>query len=948
MINYSLDFKKYSDSSCLLLTPNQRLARKLIDASQAQVKSKVLLAINVKSLNDFINYIFDTAIENGLLQRLEYSLNNWQQELLFKQIINDYSNLDNTEYSGLIVTDSLVKKVVSAWNLAIEWELDWLSWPNYLQTEASLFSMWAERYKEYLESHSLCDPAYKIKLLINLLNSSEDKIKTSILNIISFCHIDIYGFDDLSPSIRQLLSALENAGIKITNLEELFSYKNQHSHSDSAIINEEQRASKINSSSVQIASEPVINLQQTAQLSLYKASNQEDEYKAVACWAKHHLLNSQNDIGIIVPSLSTHRDNLIRVFEEIIPNRQAWNISGGDNLSEVSVIKAALILLDIIIYKKIELIELRYLLKSNYYKKPEGSELALDGFIRDLTNRGYISISLKELVNYLSPINPILCSVFESDECQITDEQKLPSQWAIILSNLLASLSWPAGATNINSLEFQAINQWQGALGQLVLLDPIFGSKSITFVYKELKLLLGATPFQIQTDDNRIDILGMLEGAGVQYNKLWLFGFSSDVWPASPEPSPFIPLEVQKKYKLPHASSERELDYAKRFTNRYLKSSSEIVVSYTAMQDDREMELSPLFYSNRYSKLERTEISDFDVIHRSKHTAFDTEKTSLNNLFNIKTVDDSNGPKITKAHIKSGVKALSLQAACPFWAFAETRLNSGRKYQLSIGPAPWLRGQIIHKVLELIFTKYSSYEKLSDFINKQEQSQGSKYNQELHDFISLAIKSYSTQYKNIFTAGIKIIETELIFNIVDKWLNIELERGNYEVVALEQQYLLKLNNIQFNVRVDRVDRIIQENNGADRDNGEIVIIDYKTSKQNINNLLHDDIVDPQLPVYLFIDKLQNVQAVLYAEVLEEGACFKGLSNSESKSSKNFKTSDCKTVENWQSVIANWQQGLNQLADDYVNGNALINPVNKAQTCMQCHLSTLCRKDEVLC
>ena len=120
----------------------------------------------------------------------------------------------------------------------------------------------------------------------------------------------------------------------------------------------------------------------------------------------------------------------------------------------------------------------------------------------------------------------------------------LPSQWAIIFSDILYKLGWPAGVYDnksgsksevkleieinpniINSYDFQAINQFNKCLSKLVELDVISGSVSMQYIFLELEKLLNNTVFQIETDDNKIDILGMLEGAGLKYDHLWLLDF---------------------------------------------------------------------------------------------------------------------------------------------------------------------------------------------------------------------------------------------------------------------------------------------------------------------------------------------------------------------------------------------------------------------------------------
>lgn len=923
MTAYNIDFDKYYNSHNLLLTPNQRLARKLLSEGCVYKQSKILKSFNIQSLNDFIAKLFDLIIETGLLSKAYFVLNNWQRELLFKKIIDNSSktNNHNNDNNNIdISADSLYKKAIQAWSIAKQWGLDWHSWFDYLQPESRLFCNWAGLYNNYLLENNYLDPDEKLNIIIELLdvnNSLNNSLAfKKLLNITS---IDLYGFDDYSVQFSNLITKLKQLSIKINIL-------------DLNLGVEEQK------------------LCGNQNINIYTASNQQDEYYAVAAWAKQHYENNINKIGIIVPDLSNHREKLIKVFEEIIPDRQVWNISGGEPLANVPVIKVALIILELVLLGKVSLNDVRFLLKSNHYLKygkniVDYDQIKLNSQIDDLLchleNYGYDEVSITDIVAKVGVFNKELADILICSYDSIQSQQlKLPSNWAYIYSQILLDIGWPAGlgavannssekysAENISSVIYQAIACLQNCLQQISLLDNIYGSVTANQIYKDLKDLLNNTPFQIETDQNIIDILGMLEGAGINYDKLWLFSLTADVWPSTPDPNPFIPIDIQRKYHLPHATAERELEYAKKLTKRYLVSAQDITISYCKLSDDQENNLSPLVPL----------VPNFNNIHAVyKPDSLYLDKANISKLFNLFNLFDlfdleyfidSYGPKITKAHIKSGVKAIRLQALCPFRAFAETRLSAMRNYKLSIGPSVQLRGEIVHKALELFFTEFNTREKLQNL--KQDAD---FYSKKLHQIIYYSINLFKTNYENIFTTGIVIIETELIYDLINQWLDLELLRDNFTVLALEKKYLLKLNNIQFNVRVDRIDQL-------ETSEQEIIIIDYKTNKQNINSLYTEDLLEPQLPLYCFIEGLNKVAAVLYAQILEENPSYNGLGH------KQININGCAYEADWELLVNKWKVKINQLANDYSGGLASVTPIYKEQTCSRCHLSGLCRKDD---
>lgn len=906
-MQYNIDLDKYLNSRNLLLTPNQRLARKLIAETNERYSKGILPAINIRSFNDYTDYLYNLITESAFLSKTYYLIDSWQREIIFKDIIKKNNTIESSDYSQVIVPESILNKAIQAWDIAHNWKLDWSCWKDYPQPESQLFCQWVDLYEQYLVEHQYIDASQKIVYITQHL----DKL---IIDKLKISNIDLYGFDDISPVQQSFFDKLAVLGVFVR---------------EKAVI-------AVSSTDPLAGMEVKTSSNRNKQL--YIANNQEQEYIELALWAKEKLAAQKSNIGIIVPNLSQHRDKIIQYFEKTITDRQAWNISGGEVLSDVPIVKSGLILLELVIYQKLSLDNLRYLLNSSYYLKYSTQaqerykiDSGISLIIAKLKTFGYKEVTLETILEHLSNINIIFGEKLEQSLAKIQSSAEqlinLPSKWAVIFSEFLSELGWPAdNQNNINSLEYQALGQLQKNLSKLNLLDKLFGSTTAKKTYKELKLLLNNASFQIETDNNKIDILGMLEGAGLIYDELWLFNLTSEVWPATPQPNPFIPIDLQIQYKLPQATAERELEYAQKLTKRYLQSSDNIIVSYTKVDQDKENNLSSLFDNDNFAK--------YLVIEATCSTTRIIDKK-----IPLVLVIDNNGPSVEQAYIKSGINALSLQAQCPFRAFAETRLGARRVFELNIGPAHWMRGQIIHKVLELIFVEYNSKDKLSLLITNYES-----YKEYLNNLIGKVIGSYASQYRNIFTQGIIKIERELIFNIVNLWLEYELTRYNFIVEAVEQEYVITVCDLKFKVRVDRIDRIYYGDNfisdSPKKDYG-LLIIDYKTSKQNINNLLKEKITNLQLPVYLVIDKLSDqVQAVGYAEVLEEHLGFNGISQT------GFMNQGCVQIEDWSNLISNWQANLETLAKDYSSGNALIKPINKQQTCRDCHLDSFCRKDEL--
>ena len=128
---------------------------------------------------------------------------------------------------------------------------------------------------------------------------------------------------------------------------------------------------------------------------------------------------------------------------------------------------------------------------------------------------------------------------------------------------LLQQLGWP-GERPLDSAEFQTARAWRQLLetfAALALVQPRLGPRA---ALARLRRLAGETPFQPETEEAPIQVLGLLEAGGLRFDALWIMGLHDEVWPPPARPNQFLPAALQRRLGLPHASAERELAYAER------------------------------------------------------------------------------------------------------------------------------------------------------------------------------------------------------------------------------------------------------------------------------------------------------------------------------------------------------------------------------------------------
>ena len=106
------------------------------------------------------------------------------------------------------------------------------------------------------------------------------------------------------------------------------------------------------------------------------------------------------------------------------------------------------------------------------------------------------------------------------------------SQWADILDKTVKQLGWP-GLSQPTSIQYQQIQQWDKLLAKLAELDnlgiEVGRSKALYFLNK----LASEQLFHPQTGDAPLQVLGLLEGAGLVFDKLWVTGMHSGNLPTN-------------------------------------------------------------------------------------------------------------------------------------------------------------------------------------------------------------------------------------------------------------------------------------------------------------------------------------------------------------------------------------------------------------------------------
>lgn len=832
------------DQNTIILTANRRLSRYLLEQyAQYQIKAglKAWLKPKILPLNTWLSHCWQHCEStDGFL------LSDIQEEILWQKII------------GLSPqTANLAKR---AWQLIKSWDLSLNEIELEANSEVQCFVQWAYQFETELKKQ-------------NLINAVElpKQLKDLIPYISLPPQIILIGFDEFVPSIQKFLDAISKKTVISCYLT--------HHHKKPNV----RRIS---------------------------FKEQEEEIQTMALWAyTNWKKNISKKIGCVIPNLTEYRSQIFRIFKSVIGSDKHFNISAGQPLAHLPLVKTALKILSLNPLN-IELTELGTLFCSPYLNSTsDNSYLAamLDVRLRE-TKRLYqthstILYHLHELEKKF-PNSTLKTRYQKWLTLEHPQGALLPSEWLKHFTKELTALGW-LGQRQLDSKEYQQLERWNKMLQEFVKFDNLILPQTRKQAIQLLWQLASTTLFQPKSDeDPPIQILGLLETTGLEFDSLWIMGLDNKNWPAAPNPNPFLPIYLQRRYQMPHSSFQRESAYASKIQQRLIKSASEVILS--ASLQDKEVQLSPSPLIIKFPEV---------TIEKLLLPFFETSTEKLFKTKYIEKKDDNQGPPLQKyEYIKGGSKILQSQSACPFQAFAQIRLQAKHLEQHKIGLSEIDRGNFLHQVLDVIWKKIKNWKSLINYSDSG-----------LETLIEETINESSFSEDSIFF----LVEKKRVKNLIKHWLLLEKKRPPFYVSQRETDRFVKIGQLSLRIRIDRIDTVM----------GGKLIIDYKTNNKNqVSDWLGNRLKNIQLPLYSSFSAL-NVVGVAYAEVTSKKISFKGWI-SEDKPFDNVTPAPIP----WETLLNHWKTILNQLAIDFSVGKAEVNPFDK-NTCKFCGLHSLCRVGE---
>ena len=746
-----------------------------------------------------------------------------------------------------ICNKGLLDEIQEAYLRCQHWQLD-INAPAFEQTpQTHQFQEWHQQFQERLSAIGAITEAMLATHLLNypdLLNTSP---------IIWVC------FDDYTPQQQALQEAIDAAGTQ--------------------------------QSIYDLADTPTPSHQ-------YKATDCVDESLQIIQWLQLKRQNKDLRIAVVVPELQGVSHHLQRLFQRHIP-LECFDISLGQSLMDYPLVAHALCWLKL--NKKTDVHQqVQLLLNSPYLKGSQSECLARAEALQEIKALQESVISFTTLVEAIRPSVPQLANLLEQLDDYPIDASV--STWIALFKARLLSLGFP-GDYPLTSLAYQCFQRLMmlfDELNQLSLITQVMKKNQILDALSELAT---ATIFQPQKSTAPIQILGLLEASGCTFDCVWVSGLTDQCLPQKTRFSAFIPISVQREQSMPHATPERELQFAVQLLQRLKNGSLESVFSYPMQTGDTPNLPSPLI--THFPTLPLPPLSK-----ASSHTHLISHEESYRL------------PMPLKDAITGGTALLANQAKCPFRAFAAHRLFAKATPPLSEGPSLSERGQILHQIMDNLWRNLGSQQNLLAL-------SGDELQQRIKVAITSALAPLCNESRPSFPPLIQEVELSRLQKLVNASLDWEKQRAPFVVEAIEQTFTYPLAGINFRVRVDRLDTL---------STGKKWIIDYKSSLP-INKPWNDERPEePQLLLYALLDS--NIFALLFIQLKAGRITCSGLSE-EFVALQGI--SALKKEERWDTFTALWREQLTELAQEFRSGLCTPTPYRRS-TCQRCDFQNLCRVD----
>ena len=882
-----------------VVTPNRRLAQELeraFDRHQIAKGRAAWDAADILPMTAFLGRLYEDALYSGLGADLPLLLSAEEEQALWERVVGE-----SREGEGLLARVQAASACRDAWRTAHAFGFAG-SIAGFAENEDTrAFLAWSRAIERECARNRWTDAARLPALVAShLAHPALGKPACLVL----------HAFDLLTPQQRDFVDALAAHGVEI------------------------------------LQSMPVRAAGRATRLAFPAAK---DEILAAARWARARLEagDAGTRIAVVVPDLQAQRKAIRRLFAAVMapsvpgaaPRALPFNVSLGEPLSGSPVVHAALLLLEAVSGARIEFSRMSLLMRSPFIAGGEEEQAARARLEAGLRRNAPAMLSLSRLLVAIESgsAGPATAPGFAGLLGRLVRHARehlggsaSPAEWGRRIDAVLRLAGFPGRAPD--SAEYQALKKFHAVIAALGAIERVVPRMRFRDAVNRLRRMAADTLFQPEANDEPVQVLGVLESAGLAFDHLWVMGLTDEAWPLHSRPNPFLPIELQRRAGVPEASASSSLALDRRITEGWLGAAPEVVFSHPLRDGERELSASPLIVREDVVAAEVTAQSAHGVAFPAlaRDAQFDAGRQGA-----IERVPEPQAPGWTESEpLTAGTGVFRDQAACPFRAFAAHRLGAGSLDAVVAGLDAADRGTLIHGVLA------RAWDRLRDQAGLKAAIASGSLGALLAESANGAIARVRRLRPDALEGRFAELEAERLVSAAREWLEtVDANRPPFAVEAVEAKRTVGHGGVSVQARLDRMDRL---------EDGARLVIDYKTGKASVSGWLGERPDEPQLPIYALAQ--DGVAAVAFAQVRPGAMKLDGIGAQDGLAEgiglvENRRSASARAYAGWDELVAGWEAELDALGSAFRQGTATVDPKRGGPTCTHCGLQALCRVNE---
>ncbi len=826
------------DDTSQVVTASRRLARVLTteyNARQIAAGKAAWLTPAIVAWPDWQSRLLASAGQGGQPTRLNPHQSRVLWERILRQVIDD----------PLVNIPGLTRHARDAWQRLHEWRVPFDQCVAAAGSrDQRLFAAAASRYRERLAAENWIDEAMLGSAVTAAVEAG---------TITAPERVWLAGFDRLTPEADALIAALRERGTHV----------------------EQAPAGTANDGA-----------------SVVSCEDPDAELRTAGAWARSQLEDDPHGrIGIVVSALEQDAERAGRLVREGLapgwqygpgPQREAANVSFGRRLQDYPAIGIALLLLRWT-HGAIGSKDLSLLLRTPFLGMGDTDDRArLELELRRVPDREWtpelllIAFGERDLPGDAADWLARLAKLTET--ARLRRREGSPAEWASAIDALLDDFGWP-GAVPLGSADFQLVNRWRDLLNDLARLELVMPRMTLGHAVAQLRAMAADTVFQPEREGAVVEVLGPLEAAGIEFERLWIAGLTASQWPPPGRPTALISRRLQRHYGMPDADPDDTAAYARRVVDRLLGSAGSCVCSYPRRSGDAIETRTALLadvpedgaaQDPGWHALQLCDRAHPGVLH-----------------------SDPVPPVSSDESVAAGAAVIQWQMTEPFTAFALGRLGISMLRPIVPGLPPILRGNLIHGAAYQLYADRPSQGDIRGWLDT-----------DIEQRINTAVNRAFTRYER-HTDGVLrelfALERQRAARLLRELVDADLQRDRFSVQDVELATEVDMDGVRLGLRIDRIDRF---------DDGAVAILDYKTGGRR-----------------KFLDgsgEPADAQLLVYAIAVAEPVAALGFYNIDSReTSLDASGREVMGAEDWQQALARWTQAVAASARDFAGGDVRI-------------------------